>query len=648
MAKAKKKSEAPKQAPSKSINPWFLLGGVLLATLLVTGSALKYGFTNWDDGSYVLDNYLIKSLSGGNLRGMFTETVMGNHHPLTVLSLAIDYALFGLDPTGYHATNLLLHLACTALVFVFFFRLSGRKDLAAGVALLFGIHPMHMETVAWISDRKDLLYTLFFLGGMVTYLRYLLAEKGKVLNLSLTLVLFAFSLLSKATAVTFPVVLLGIDFLEKRSFNLKLVLEKVPFLALSVVAGLFAVGAQQEGEALKEAGSYSFLENLFVASWNLVIYLVRVVIPFKLSAFHPYPARVDGHLPIYMYFMPVVVLGLAFGVYRSLKHNREVAFGAGFFIVTIALLLQLLPVGDAIVAERYTYLPYLGLFYLLIWGGLKLSESPRRFLSGNQNLVKIAFAAFVLIMGGLALGQLQTWKDSGTLWSNVIKKYPEHYLAYNNRGNFYGAESNFDLAFRDFNLSLKLNPNNSEALTNRGRLFKLRGKNELALKDFEKALTINPKNYVTLNNRGNLYRDLKKYDLALADFNQSIALKPTYDLAWNSRGALYRDMQKLEEALADFNQAVLLNPGNFAACNNRGIIYEIQQNYQLAIREYSAAISIRESYKDAWINRSRVFWRLKDYKNALDDARKGQQFGAQFEDDYIKFLESQVRGGVSP
>ncbi|MGB1242376.1 MAG: hypothetical protein ACPG49_07635, partial [Chitinophagales bacterium] len=390
MARPKKKigkTIQQRKSPSnprrkRSIIPWWKdkkvqwsLAAILFITFVAYIPALSGEFNNWDDQMYVTDSKLIKNVSPSGLVKIFSTQVAANYHPLTVLSLAINYQISGLSPFSYHLFNVLLHLLNVFLVFYFAYLLTRRNlTIAAIAALFFGIHPMHVESVAWVSERKDVLYTAFFLAAMITYLKYLqhfrAKSKGKRANPQkyyiYTLLFFLLSLLSKGMAVVLPVVLLGIDFLKKRKVQKKAILEKIPFFVIALIFGIAALYIQTDRGAVGDMNRFSLMSKIGYASYGFVYYIIKFFAPSHLSSFHPYP-NLTGTLTPVFYAAPLAVAALWGAATYTLKSQRMTFFGLFFYAVTVALVLQFISVGSALVAERYTYVSYIGLLLLVAY-----------------------------------------------------------------------------------------------------------------------------------------------------------------------------------------------------------------------------------------------------------------------------------------
>ena len=369
---AKKKRKPPKPAKKakkvKKATPWWkdsrirlILLGLAVVTFLTFIPSLNNDFTNWDDQDYVTDNPHVVNIDAKSINAMFTQQIASNYHPLTILSLAINYQFAVLDAPLYHWTNLLFHVLNTLLVFYFVYLFTGRKwEGALVVALLFGIHPMHVESVAWIAERKDVLYTAFFLGGMIQYLGYLKSKKNK--KLIYTGIFFLLSLLSKPTAVTFPVVMVLMDFVKNRKFDSRAIVEKIPFFILSIIFGLITINIQS-GSAIGSMEDYTIVQRVMFASYGVYYYIAKLFVPTGLATFHPYPPL--NAIPVIFKAAPVFVLILLAAVAYSLRSTKIILFGVAFYLVKIALTLQFVQVGSAIVSERYTYMSYIGLFMII-------------------------------------------------------------------------------------------------------------------------------------------------------------------------------------------------------------------------------------------------------------------------------------------
>jgi len=561
--KAKRKTDPPVQKTERGKTKidnsfWKWLIPVLILTGVSFLSMLTNGFTNWDDDIYITRNALVKELDWG---AMFTEPSASNYHPLTMISLGFNYAISGVDPFSYHLVNWLLHILNTALVFLFIYKISGKKIyVAAFASLIFGIHPMHVESVAWVSERKDVLYTLFFILALLQYWRFL--ESGKRVNVIFCFVFFILSLLSKPAAVILPVVLLLLDYWKGRSFNWKMLAEKIPFFILSLIFGFITVKVQS-ADAIVGFDTYPLWSRFFFACYTIMIYAARFFFPYPLSAFHPYPS-VDA-LGLGVWLSPVFIIALAALLWIKRK-DRLIVFSVLFFIVNLLLVVQFVSIGLTIISERYTYVPYIGLSFLGgMWLERYLNTSSITFIKALPIVIGIAF-------GIISFQRTKVWKDGDTLWADVIKNYPGAATPRSNHANYlkgmaanpeYKAQANelLQKALEECNVAITLKPTHIKAYENRQNIYLILNRDSLAMADANTLLRMQPSNAAAAYTKGFALMRFNMPDSSLFWFNQSIAINPVADWVFNARGSLLFDkFKKYNEALADFTKAIELNP----------------------------------------------------------------------------------------
>jgi tetratricopeptide (TPR) repeat protein len=493
----------------------------------------------------------------------------------------IEYHFFGADPWIYHLNNLLLHIVNGLLVFWLIIRINKKTEMAFFVAVLFAIHPMHVESVAWLSERKDLLYAFFFIGALISYI-YFLENTKKISFLILCFLLFALSVLSKSAAVSLPIVLFLFDYYYRRKLNLKLILEKVPFLILSIVFGLINIYTQKTDQFLTDiSDSYSFFERILLVSYSVSFYVVKAFIPVNLSAKYFYPIKTDGFLPI-EYYLSVLLILLLVALLFVKKIRRDYIFGFGFFAITIALVLKIIPTGNDIVSDRYTYLPYLGIFYFVY----SIIDSTRLLQHKlSKSLLIFIFVAVSLIFIKLSSDRVKVWKDPVALWSDVIEKNPQSPVAYNERGQAYADRKQYEKAMIDLNRSIQLN-----------RRFSL-----------------------AYNNRGLLKNEMKEYESALDDFNQAIEIDNSNAELFVNRGKAHASLSDLEKAARDFEKAIQLDKNQFNAFNNLGIVYAQIEKYDSALTFFNESLRLNPYQEEAITNRGFTYFKMGDYDNAKKD-----------------------------
>ncbi len=577
MAEKHKKQKTPGKAKSKKLASgsnlptptWIYLLPILAITFILFIPALSNGFTNWDDVLYVTNNPLLKDLSGEGLKAIFSTPVVSNYHPLTILSLALNYQLAELNPLSYHLTSILLHLINTGLVFWFIWMLSsGNKWVSLIVALLFGIHPMHVESVAWISERKDLLYTLFYVAAMIVYVKYIHLKEMKYL--AAATILGGISLLCKPAAIVLPMSLLAIDYYLKREWSWKWVIEKIP---LFILAGIFAFATLsiQSERAVASVDLHSIADRIWFAGFGLSWYLLKIFVPYPLSALHPFPAEIT---PIYYMATAISVAGIA---YLALKvRNRNILFGFGFYIINLILVLQLISIGNAVVAERYTYVPYIGIFFMLAMEVSVLLEG--KLLKFKKPLLGL-IAIWILVLSFLTWNRVSVWKDSQTLWADVLEHYPESTRAWTNKGlNLYDQKL-WPEVIEHFNEALAIDPNYADALEWRSRALLENKEGQKALADANKYYQLYPQKEAGLFLVARALDATKDFDGAVRSYGTLIQKYPTKPEYLNNRGVLYfNKLKQYENARADFINAINISPENGSYYLNLSRCYYMMGN----------------------------------------------------------------------
>lgn len=626
-----KKKKAEKHVHTKTIRakldpvPKWHLPLIFILTFLVYIPALTAGFVNWDDPDYVGENsYLIRDLS--RLPELFTTPVQGNHHPITMLSLALNFAISGEDAWSYHLFNLIFHLVNCYLVYRFVLLLTKNNSLIAFVtSLLFAIHPLHVESVAWVSERKDVLYTLFFLAGHISFTRYLDTSDKK--QYWLTLLFVILSLLSKPAAVIFPVSLFCIDVLRRRQFSFKLIIEKIPFFIPAILMGILTISAQKNVGATGEE-YFGLGKNILFGFYGILMYFVKMIIPYKLSAFYPFPALNEALPPVY-YIGPVFALLLAAAVYFTWKKYRFVAFGIGFYIVNLLLVLQIFSVGSAVIAERYTYVPYIGLFFI---AGCLLD----RYAKGNLNKAYYIILPVALIFSIISFMQARTWKDGATLWDTIIKNQPSS-RAYSARATLLRKEKKYKEAIDYYTQAIKLNAIDHESYNNRANIYMDMNKFDSAILDYKQALAVKPDYYVALDNIGGWFARRNMYDSALIYFNRVLQQKPDYKITYSNRGLTYMGMKQYDLAIRDWQKFLEYEPDAADVMNTIGLCYRMMGKNQEALGYINRAIQLIAD-PAFFLNRSYTYNNLGNKENARKDALTAKQNGVQVDAAYAASL----------
>lgn len=584
-----------KMKESSGINLFILIISVL--TLIAFSPVFNAGFVNWDDDVYVVEN---TDVIQGNIANLITKPVAGNFHPLTMISLAIDYKISGGKASYMHIINLILHLSNIVLVFFFIYNLTGKKFWVAAVtSSLFAIHPLHVESVAWISERKDLLYSLFFLWGLLLYLEYIKKKDIKLLIFVALLSLLA--MLSKPAAVVFPLVLIAVDYFSDRINNKKVWLEKIPFLLIAIIMGVVTLIVQKDSGAYSDELLFPFSSRILFASYGLMMYVLKTLLPINLCAFYPFP-NINEALPApYFISLAFTVFLIAVFIIALKKNFKSLAFAVFFYVVNLILVLQLLPVGSAVIADRYSYIPLIAPFFIIGFFVQKVIDKKNGKI---PNFISIPAVAVFIVLAFVSRSQAATWKDGASLWNKAISSCPS-----------------------------------GKAFSNRGLLYKAEGKTEEAFDMFSKAIEIDKYNSDALVNRANIFFSRKNYTSAIADYSVCIEKEKDNDKAFANRGAAYISIGEYDKALSDLNTSIQLNPATQNGYKNRALLYVMTGNFKYAIADYIKHLEIvPDNTGDIYYKIGYCFLQINDNKRAADAFSRAIQRGAEVDPQLLSAL----------
>ena len=584
-----------------------LAAAVALITFILYLPALQNGFINWDDGPYVVENTHIRSFDPAFLRWIFFDFHAAYWHPLTWISHALDYAIWGLDPFGHHLTSNILHSINSGLVVVLvtaLLNIGGRRAAAAerkgflpprtilvtgGVTgLLFGLHPLHVESAVWVAERKDLLCALFFLLTLLFYAKYADNKGGTAGGMPwfspfadrhyrYAVFFFMLAIFSKPMAVSLPVVLLLIDWHLFRSIRpfrsfLSAVAEKIPFIALSLFISLVIVAAHKEAGAVVTLSGVPVPVRLLVAARSLIAYLWMMIWPAKLFPYYPHPLQVSL---LSWQYASAAALVIATTIASVALIRRQSLFAAlwGYYVVTLIPVLGLVQVGVQAMADRFTYLPSLAPFLLAGLAAARVLDKINALQQGGS-LLQACFAAAIAILfvalSALTVKQIAIWKDCNVLWSYVIDEGKvSSSIAYNNRGVCRESAGLSAAAAEDYGKALLLNPRDDQAYYNLGNIYYTSGMIDQAIDLYTRSININAKRADAFYNRGVSYTIKNQQREALADLNKAIELKQDFDMAYFSRGQLYSRIGQRTSAVADYEKACSL--GYQAACQELAV-----------------------------------------------------------------------------
>lgn len=602
---------------------------LLFLTGIVYFPALGHDFLSWDDPAFLLHNTALRVLTWGNVKNIFSSPVESVYVPLTIMSFALEHYFLKFKPWIYHLNNILLHLAVVALVFVFAVRIG--LPLRAGflAALLFGIHPMHVESVVWITERKDVLYAVFYMAALISYWKYL--ENKRAADLVWTTLWGILSMLSKPMALSLPLILLLCDWLKKRKFSASVIVEKIPLTLVIACLGWITYSYY------RRVPGQDFLEAGLIGLWTMTFYVRQFLVPVILNPFYALPRPITFFS--LEYFTAACVLGVM--IFGLIRYRKEpwLSFAVLFYLGSIFFLFRLDTAADRnIVADRFMYLPCLGFCFFI---GEAFDKLLKLHMRHYKILVLMAVGCY-LLLGVRTMVQVGIWKNDDTFWNHVLFLNPDNPIAYNHRAMMYEEKKDLLKALKDYDKAISLEPNYLEAFNNRGLVYSKFRRYDLALRDFNTVMQIDPLSETGFFNRGYLYFRQREYDLALKDYTRAIALRPRYAEAYNARGSVYEAMKQYPEALSDYHRAIVCNPFLAEAYNNRGVVYAKQKFTDYALADFAKALEITPDNARAYWNRSLLYSDMKDYSKALDNALKAKALGHRVSQRYLRSFQDKT------
>jgi len=610
-----------------------------IAALLIALTAAVYNgfashaFVNFDDRSYVTENPQVSSgLSWRAIEWAFSTGYAGNWHPVTWLSHLIDVELFGLQPWGHHLTSIVLHAANGILLFIALRRLTGARWPSAFVAAVFAVHPLHVESVAWVAERKDVLSTFFLLLTLICYQRYV-AAPGLSRMLAVT-IFFGAGLMAKPMLVTVPVLLLLLDVWplgrlqwsvythEDRLAWLRLIREKAVLFLLALASGVITILAQRGGGALSTFERLPLSRRMANAVVSYGLYLCAAFWPSRLAVFYPYPAQV----PVWSLIIASVLL-LSFSVIAIVFARRYPYVRAGWlwFLVTLLPVIGLVQVGGQAMADRYMYIPMIGLLVIVAWGIPDLIGRRPAFLAVGGGLAIVACSL-------VAESQFASWKNSLTLWRHAVavgadnarahnllgrsldedgrpdeaiveyreavRLDPDDVEARNNLGLAFAHQGRFDDAIEQYRAALQIRENFSEAANNLGSVLAATGKMEEAERVLKRAVALQPDSAEAHNNLGNVLMSEEQEKNAIAEYESALSINPEFADAQNGLGAALVQGGRQEEAIPHLREAIRLSPGLAQAHRNLATALSLGEHLEEAASELLAALSIEPDHAE--------------------------------------------------
>lgn len=609
---------------------WLVPCLIFTLTFMVFFPVLQNELVNWDDIENLVENPNYRGLGWVQLRWMFTTFHMSNYRPLTWMTYGLDYLLWGMAPFGYHLTSLVLHAANAVLFYFVAFQLlrlataisSELEQVALTVsagfaALVFAIHPLRVEAVAWASARNDLLAGFLLLWTVFCSLRAVMPAPAEMVRwrwMIAALVVYGLSLLSKGTGMVLPAVLLVLDVYPLRRlggepgkwFDLatrRVWWEKVPFLLLAVAAGVIALLAKRGAQAMLPYEQYGALPRLFQALYGLVFYLWKTMVPLNLSPLYALPTSLRTWDWTFL-ASGLIVLLCSVGFFLFRRHWPAALAAWVSYLLILLPVLGLAQSGPQIVADRYSYLACLGWASLIGAGMLCLWKMClNRGISLRSFILAIGLAVGVLAgLAALTWNQVKVWRDSETLWRHALRVGEESSFAYNNLGFALISRGKIQEAVGHFRQALRINPAFAGAQSNLGFALARLGRFDEAIEHYREALRINPGHASAHTNMGVALASLGRLDEAMVHYREALRTNPISSTTHNNLGVALASRGPLGGAMEHFREAIRINPRYAAAYNNLGFALLIQGNLEKAITHFRQALQIQPEFTEAHEN----------------------------------------------
>jgi protein O-mannosyl-transferase len=602
---------------------------ILAMTAAVFSPVLFHDFINYDDKDYITQNPTI--VSGWTTEGVvwaFTSRLHGHWHPLTWLSHMTDYQLFGANPMGHHLTSLLLHLAGTGVLFLLLFRMTGAVYKSAFVAALFAIHPLHVETVAWTADRKDVLCAFFFLSGLWLYLRY--TEKPGIFRYLAIVLCFVLALMAKSMAVTLPLVLLILDFWPLNRFESKpdnaskasgfgrmrrlmntplatRITEKGVLFILLITGAGAAIGAMRHElpslkMLIKILPSQVHLSNAMV---SYVSYMGKMIWPVNLSIVYPYFTRIP--LP-YIASAGTLLVVLTILFFRKRRPYPYLWAGWLWYMVTLLPAVGIIKSGPHAPADRYTYLPLIGLFIMIAWGVPELFSKVKK----KNAVLFSAGVATILLFAVISSIQLGHWKNSETVFRHAIGVNPYNWIAHNNLGNTLARQGDIDQAVIQYKTALSIKPDNAKALNNMGAVLIRKGKADEAVDFLEKAVKLKSRFPEARYNLGDALARQGEYARAAKHLKKALKYRPDDTATCLTLGVVYERMGERGRALKFFNRVLEKNTGHYGALHNKGVVLAGLGRMDEAVSSLNKALKVKPTSEDTRLFLAETLFYMKE------------------------------------
>ncbi len=651
---------------AKATLKYTLLAVILILTFWCYHYSLHNEFTNWDDDRFLMDNIYIRSFSAENLKMIFFHDVnVDNYMPVTLISYALNYHFSVFTPQSYYLTNIIIHLLNCCLLYFLVLQLframekngygafAGKEWLAFFCTLLFAIHPMHVESVSWIAERKDVLYAFFYFAGMLAYIRFTATKTKKYRWLVLVFSCFLLSVFSKPMAIVFPFSLLAIDVLLKRDKTItwrNMILEKTPFILVSIILTVLTYNIQKTSGALIAQSNYNFFQRFLFACYNFNIYVLKAFIPIPQSPFYPFPELLvpSGNLPLVFYLSPfitllIIALPLYLAYRLSLRNTvkeekgennnfRVLLYGISFYFFNMMLISQIINVGPTLTADRYSYVCYLGIFFpatYFVYGIVHRSEWIKKITIGLASV-------YILLLGFRCYERTLVWHTSETLWTDVIHQYPHKInIAYHHLGHYYFHHDDLINAYYNYWEAINLKIYDARAYRVMGVIMCSRKQYDSALYCYKVAVAEDSNLTETYLDRGLCYSIIGNYTLAIKDYKRYARVIAPTDVVLGDIAFSYLNSKQFDSAVTYYSRAIQMNPSNPNYFHYRGAAEFDMGALKPAMDDFIQNIRMAPHDSECMFFLALAYTRLKDFNSAYHYAQMAQNAQYAVPDEYM-------------
>lgn len=519
---------------------------LFVLTAVAFEQALFNDFVRIDDTGYVTENPHIKSgINYGSVIWAFGSTYASNWHPLTWLSHMLDHSLFGLDPWGHHLTSLLFHIVNALLLFWILYKLTGSIGASSFIAFVFALHPLRVESVVWISERKDVLSAFFWMLTLAAYIRFV--KRPGIGRYGLVFAAFALGLTAKPMLVTLPFVLLLLDYWPLNRLKVSAVYEKIPLFLLAAISCAITYYAQQASGSVIQIEKLPFLFRLFNAVISYAGYIAKMFYPVDLAVLYPYPI---GQTTVMKFVLCLLFLVIVSIIILSIPKKRFLLVGWLWYLGTLVPVIGLIQVGGQAMADRYTYLPSIGILIIIVFSIKDL------FAERHHKMLKVPACVILLILLLCTRNQVTLWRDSITLYEHTLSVTKNNFVIHNWMGSALTSQDRIDEAIGHFQKSIKIMPKYSKSHYNMGIALQKDSRLPEALEQFRIVERLDPEHYKALNNIGVVLQGQSKYTEAIEYYKKAAQVKPDFGVAFYNMAKACIEMKEIEKGIAYFNEAI--------------------------------------------------------------------------------------------